>query len=108
MKKIISFLLFAIITGLLLAACTTENTKHNEEPSMPQPQVRVGALPTVTAAPPNPMEMAAPSPAASSTATPALYYIEPTPDEDAIANQIQALMDEIDRKLQSEKFIFNP
>lgn len=103
MKK---FLFLALmIFGLLTAAgCSAGNTEQGEKrtaANMPLPQVRVVPMPTATPAPTGTPTQAPP---ASATAPQLQYYIEPTPDEDAIASEIQGLMDEIDRKLQSMNF----
>ena len=96
-----------MLLALITAGCSGEkNTGQGQaEVTKPQPQVRVQAMPSATATLPLPVEVAAPSPEPSATFVPGEVYIEPTPDEDAIVNQIDTMMDEIDRKLKNEDFL---
>ena len=105
MNKPKKFWVFVAIIALLSAGCSTENTsgQGQSDALKPQPQVRVEALPSLTASPPQPTTEAVPS--LEPTATSAQVYFDPTPDTEAIANQIEALMDEIDRKLKNENFV---
>lgn len=108
-KSIVAVLL--ILVSLASAGCAGKTSSQGEKSgasNLPQPQVRVEALPSATPAPTLKVEAVVLPPTASATAPVLQYYIEPTPDEDAIANQIQSLIDEIDQKLQSQNFIFNP
>ena len=99
----------AIITLMIASGCSTENNsvQDQENPAKPQPQVRIMLLPSETAAPTQTNQNTS-TPEASPTAAIVQAYIEPTPDVDAIANQIEALMDEIDRKLRNENFQLKP
>jgi hypothetical protein len=97
---------FVALAALLSAGCSTDNTsgQGQGDAAKPLPQVRVEALPSATASLPPPTAVVTPS--LEPSATSAQVYFDPPPDSDAIANQIDALMDEIDRKLKSENFIF--
>ena len=93
------------------AGCSTQNNDGSGRTAnnIPLPHVRIEAMPGVTVIPGQTVEPAAPSPEATATA-PVYYefYVEPTPDEDAIAAEIQSLIDDITRKLQSENFVLTP
>ncbi|HEY3312132.1 MAG TPA: hypothetical protein VGK00_10880 [Anaerolineales bacterium] len=100
-------MVFITLLALITVGCTTGKNTGQGEVTKPQPQVRVQALPSATATLPLPVEAAAPPPVASATVAPAAgqVYIEPTPDEDALVNQIDSMMDDIDRKLRNEDFL---
>ncbi len=70
---------------------------------MPQPQVRVQLKPTAT---PEAEIQIDPTATAEFTALPTTAYLlyDPTPDAEAIANEIQAMMDQIDSQLKAENF----
>ena len=95
-----------VLISMVCAACSTKNTngQGNGDDIKPKPQVRVGALPSDTPSAPVQVDVAAPTPEASPSATAAQLYYDPTPDEDAIVNQVQSLIDDIDRGLKSANF----
>ena len=100
--------ILVIVVALLCSACSTDNNsgKGQGDETKPPPKVRVEALPTGTALPPLPTEAATVAPTLEPTA--AQVYIEPTVDEDALANQIEAMMDDIDQKLKSQNINIKP
>ena len=69
---------------------------------MPQPQIRVESLPSAT---PAPVEVITNTPEPELTATPAVVYYDPTPDSDLLANQIESMINDLDRKLRNQNFI---
>ena len=112
MKLKTKFWVFIALIALLTAGCSTDNTSGNEQgdTSKPQPQVRVVVNPTATASLPVVAENtpAAPEPSATVTTPDQVLTSEPEPtaDEDAIANQIESLMDDMDKKLNSADYTF--
>jgi uncharacterized lipoprotein len=113
MNKKTSFLIFIMLMALLTAGCSTDNTSGNDQSdsSKPQPQVRIVVNPTATAGPSTPAVENTPSasdPTATVTAPEQVLTSEPEPtaDEDAIANQIESLMDDMDKKLNSADYTF--
>jgi hypothetical protein len=100
----IKFLVIVSLVALLSTGCSSNNN-GNGDSLKPQPQVRVGARPSSTPEPTVQVDNLALTAAPSPSAAPAQLYYDPTPDEDAIANQIQSMMDEIDRKLKSNIFL---
>ena len=93
-----------------MAAFTTGCSSNNSDnqgsvdPSKPKPQVRVEAMPSATLILTpvlTPTLMAEPT----SVATPVQVFYDPTPDVDQLADQIDAMMTDIERKLNGEKFI---
>jgi PBP1b-binding outer membrane lipoprotein LpoB len=112
-NKKISFLIFIMLMALLIAGCSTDNSsgKDQSDASKPQPQVRVVVNPTATASPSAPPVENTPSAAEPSATVTAPEQVlttvpEPTADEDAIANQIESLMDDMDKKLNSADYTF--
>ena len=95
---------------MILTSCSkndNSNKNQNEVPK-PLPQVRIVVMPTATDSIPLPTEISTPTPAPENTATPMVIYYDPTPDVEFLANQIEGMMDEIERKLRSENFILKP
>jgi hypothetical protein len=97
-KKICSTLLLTLAV-LVFAGCSGGNTSGQGEALKPLPNVRVEALPSSTPAAPQPATAEVTGTPGASPTAPVLYY-DPTPDSDAIANQIQAIIDDINRRLQ--------
>ena len=107
MERKLKFLILVTVVAVLCSACSTDNSsgQGQGEATKPPPQVRVGILPSATAPPPLPTKAGA-VPTLESTA--AQVFIWPTPDEDALADQIDAMMNEIDNKLKSENINIKP
>ncbi|MEI7847855.1 MAG: hypothetical protein WCK35_18790 [Chloroflexota bacterium] len=104
MKKQFIFSIMVFLVFIFTVGCSKDNTTGQMDPSKPQPQVRIEIKPSpstvVIATALNPETTSE----AIVTVTPAQLLYDPTPDSDAIANQIESMMDEIDRKLKSENF----
>lgn len=96
---------FGLITlaAFLLGACSNKDVSENipETPTMPNPQVRVELLPTLTMAPT--VENLAPTAEPTLTQEVQIWF-DPTPDVDALANQIESALDEIQRGLNNQNF----
>ena len=107
MTKKIRFWALAVFIVLVCAGCSTNNNSGQGNGDKPQPQVRVEAMPSATPTLPGMMDNSAPTPEPSVSPTAAWMYYDPTPDEDAMASQIQNMMNDIDRKLNSANFNFN-
>jgi len=105
-KKTWFWALVALI-ALAVTGCSTNINSGQASGDKPQPQVRVEAMPSATPTLPGMVDNVAPTPEPSASPTAAWMYYDPTPDEDVIANQIQSMMDDIDKRLNSTKFIFN-
>ena len=108
MKRNLKFWILIVAVALLCAACSTDNSSgqgQQGDTTKPPPQVRVEALPSATALPPLLTDIVTPTiePTAAQ-----VYVAPPPPDEDALANQISAMMDEIDRKLKSQDLLLKP
>lgn len=92
--------------ALLCAGCSTDNTSGQDgETAKPPPQIRVEAMPTATATlvPPTEVVTVTPEP------TVAQVYIAPEPpDEDAIANDIDAIIADMNRNLKSQDLLIKP
>ena len=104
-----SLYFFLAATILMCAGCSTGNTSGGKqtEAVKPAPQVRVEAMPSATATLPLPVDETVPA-TIEPTATLSQVYILPTPDEDAIVNQIDGMMDDIDKKLRNQDFLLKP
>jgi len=96
---VISLLISCI---LVITGCSTGNS-GNADKNMPQPQVRVQLKPTSTPEPTKQIEAAATAEVTSAPTAAYLLY-DPTPDPEALANDIQAMMDQIDSQLKAENF----
>jgi hypothetical protein len=97
------------LIALLCAGCSTDNStssKGQTDAIKPPPQVRVMALPSATATLVPPEETVTPT--IEPSATPAEAYTFPTPDEDAIVGQIDAMIEDINRKLNSQDLLLKP
>lgn len=103
MKQIFSGLCLLVISLLLITGCSTGNHSGDTDSNMPQPQVRVELKPSPTPAPVLVTESTA---TAEATAVPTAAFLlyDPTPDAETIANDIQAMMDQIDSQLKAENF----
>lgn len=106
-RKFSFVFLAAAILILIGAGCSGKKdlTPAGSNPK-PPPQVRVipGATGTLEAA-----AEATQSVTQTATLTPSggqTVLIDPTPDDQALADQIQAMLDDITRKLRNENFIF--
>lgn len=108
-RKAVLWILLALI-GLICTGCSTDNSNSGSsqtESVKPPPQVRVEILPSATSASlPLPEETITPT--LEPTAAPAEIYVWPTPDEDAIINQIESMMDQIDQKLNRQDLNLKP
>jgi uncharacterized lipoprotein len=109
------FLVFITIIALLMAGCSSDNNNTSGsdqgDASKPQPQVRVVVNPTATAGlPAVAAENTVSAPDSTTTVTAPEQVLtsepEPTADEDAISNEIESLMDDLDKKLNSEDYTF--
>jgi len=103
--------IFCILIALACAGCSTDNTVggNQTEAVKPPPQVRVEAMPTATLAPTT--EAVIPptlEPTLEPTAAQVQYDAPPTPDVDAIANELEAEMDAIDQKLRNQDLLLKP
>lgn len=107
MNPKMKFWMFFALIALLCAGCNTEKTSGQGQGDVtkPPPQVRVEAMPSATATLPLPTEVVTSTPEAVATAE---VYVLPTPDVEAMANQIEANMDELERELNNQKFILKP
>lgn len=106
-KKYIAWI-FILLLAVTLTACSGDGNTDTTDAAKPQPQVRVELKPTYT---PNPEATIAPTEELAAEATVATnqgVYVDPTPDSDAIANQIDAMMSDIDRILKSQNFTLKP
>ena len=104
MKNKLIFWVLVILTILVISGCSNDNTTGQIDSSKPQPQVRIQTKPSATILVPTEISTP-PASEISATSTAAPIYYDPTPDSDSIANQIESMMDEIDRKLKSENFL---
>ena len=105
MNTKMKFWALVVMFALISAGCSTNNNSGQGSDNKPKPQVRVEAMPSATPTLPGLADNSAPTPEPSASPTAAWMYYDPTPDEDALASQIQSMMDDIDRKLKSENFI---
>ncbi|MCX6080237.1 MAG: hypothetical protein NTW32_11945 [Chloroflexi bacterium] len=103
MNKNIKVWVCVLIIVLFSTGCSTGDVsgQGQVDTTRPQPQVRVETLPSKT--PEAVLEVTNTS-EPDLTATPAALYYDPTPDVDLLANQIESMIDEIDRKLKGENF----
>lgn len=109
MKRKTTLWFFLALVVLVCVGCSTDNSisgNGQAEAVKPPPQMRVVALPSATATLALPEQALAPT--LEPTATSAQIYTWATPDEDAIVSQIDAMMAEIDRKLNSQDLILKP
>jgi hypothetical protein len=92
---------------VLCTACSTDNSSGQEQgaATKPPPQVRVETLPSATALPPLSTETVV---VPTLEPTPAQVFVWPTPDEDAIGDEIDSLINEIDNKLRSQDINIKP
>jgi len=107
-RKAMTWIFLALI-ALMCAGCSTDNTTSggSQDTVKPPPQVRVEAMPTATVVFSAPTEAAAAT--LEPTAAPAqVYYPAPTPDEDAIMNQIDSTISDMNQKLNSQSLLLNP
>lgn len=109
MKRLTKVWFFVILIALVCVGCSTDDiTSDNQtEAVKPPPQVRVVVLPSVTPS----VSITADAPATpviEPTATLAEVYIWPTPDEDTIVNEIDAMIDDINQKLNSQDLLLKP
>ncbi len=101
MNRTIKVLVCIAMLSLFVAACSNGGTNNPAATSMPQPQVRVGSLPSATAA-----EIEATgTPEPILTPTQAAVFYDPTPDVDQLANQIDNMINDISRRLKSQNYI---
>lgn len=107
--KFITGVLLAFV-ALLISSCSKNDNSGplDLDPAKPQPQVRVMAIPSATAEPTIPGVESSPTPEPIATAGSVLYLIDPTPDVDAIADQIEGMLDDIDRRLNNNTFQLKP
>ena len=94
---------------MLCAGCSTDNITSGSQTQVakPPPQVRVVAAPSATATIAI-TEEAVVAPTSEATATSAQVYVWPTPDEDAILNQIDTMIEDINQKLNSQDLLLKP
>ena len=101
-KQLLKWALLVLLLTMLMG-CSTDNSTVGKNTTKPQPQVRIETKPS-----PTPISATTVVTEVTSepiqTNTPGPIYFDPTPDSDAIANQIEALMDEIESKLKNENF----
>lgn len=110
MKKLFVTGVLLAIVALLISSCSKKDTSGplDQDPAKPQPQVRVMAIPSVTAVPTIPGVEISPTPESIATPGTVQYLIDPTPDVDAIADQIEGMLDDIDRRLNGNTFQLKP
>jgi len=107
------FWVFIALIALLSASCSDNNNsgQGQGDATKPLPQVRVVVNPSATASPSAQVENTPSAPEATETviASDQALTIDPQPtaDEDAISNEIEALMDDMDKKLNSEDYTFS-
>lgn len=108
MNPKIKFWIFLTVTALFCVGCNTEKTsgQGQGDATKPAPQVRVEVLPSATATLPLPTDEVAATPTPETAA--AGNYALPTTDVDALADQIEANMEEMERELNNQKFILKP
>lgn len=100
-QKIVYWL---VILAVLTGGCAGKQNVSEAGPAtatMPNPQVRVEQLPTQTMMPT--VENLAPTAEPTLTQQVQIWF-DPTPDVDAIAAQIEAALDEIERGLKNQNF----
>ena len=107
MERKAKFWILVIIVAVLCAACSTDNSsgQGQEDATKPPPQVRVEILPSLTPPPPLPTETVT-VPTLEPTAAQVFFW--PTPDADALANQIDSIMSEMEQKLKSQNINIKP
>jgi len=105
-KKYASLFALLLVTAVLLSACSSEGTSGQAVNPKPPPNVRVQALPSATASPEPPQPEIAPT--SSPQPTEQVYYYDPTPDPAALESEIEAVMDDIDKKLNSQDLLLKP
>jgi ABC-type phosphate/phosphonate transport system substrate-binding protein len=105
MGQKVKFWFLVIVIVVFCAACSTDDISDQEQgdATKPPPQVRVGLLPTSTPLPPTETAIA---PTPSPTAAQVFFW--PTPNAEDLANQIDSLMSEIERKLKSQNTNIKP
>ncbi len=106
MIKKISFLILLMLIALLCVGCSGDDTSVQGVVLKP-PSVRVEALPTATAAPQSAIVELTETPSPQPT-DPLVIYYDPTPDSDAIANEIDSIIADINRKLQNQDLLLKP
>jgi hypothetical protein len=109
-KNKTAFWILWILIALACAGCSTDNTVggNQTEAVKPPPQVRVEAMPSATLAPTTEAPASTLEPTLEPTVAQVQAGVWPTPDEDAIVNQIDAMMDQIDQKLRSQDLLLKP
>ncbi len=110
MKKLFVTGILLAFVALLLGSCSKNDTSSplDQDPAKPKPKVRVMAIPSATAEPTIPGVELSPTPEPSATPGTVQYLIDPTPDVDAIADQIEGMLDDIDRRLNGNTFQLKP
>jgi hypothetical protein len=106
MKRKTKFWILVAIVAVLCTACSTDNSsgQGQGDATKPPPQVRVETLPTATALPLPTETVIVPTP--EPTAAQAFFWSPP--DSNALEDQINAMMDEMDRKLKSQNTTIKP
>ena len=114
MNKKTKFWVFIALIALLSAGCSGNNNNSGQDQGdapKPLPQVRIVVNPSATTSPTAQVENTLSAPEATATVIAYDQALtidpEPTADLDAIANQIEALMDDMDKKLNSENYTFS-
>jgi predicted small secreted protein len=96
--------LTVVLTAVLLAGCSGGSGQGDT--LKPPPNIRVAELPSATATLEVPaMEIPA---TPSLVPTAAVVYYDPTPDSDALANQIDSAINDIEQKLRSQNLLLKP
>jgi PBP1b-binding outer membrane lipoprotein LpoB len=99
-KRIRLYILFTF-AALVFVGCSGGSNSGQAEALKPPPNVRVEALSSSTPAAPQMIAEPSVTPTVTPTAQ-VVYFYDPTPDSDALANQIQAIIDDINRRLQGQ------
>ena len=95
-------LICMLILMAFASACSTGGTTGQADTPMPQPQLRAASLPSAT---PAPVQEVTSTPLPELTNTPAPLYYDPTPDVDMLANHIESMISDLERKLKNQNFI---
>lgn len=101
MKRALKFWILVAITILISTACSTKDSsagQGQEDATNPPPQVRVEVIPSPTAPAEIPTEAVTGTP---ESAAPVQVYIAPPVDEFAISDEVEAMMNDLDRGLKN-------
>ncbi len=100
MSRVWKSLVWVVFLAVFCAACSGNkdgSSGPENEATKPPPQVRVELLPTLT---PLPITPTAEATSTAEVAAPVQIYIDPPADEYAISDEVEAMMNNLDRDIR--------